>query len=164
MASGNHQIALNGRELWAYVVELAEGLRIQLSIDDWERTGLVEGQRISCGWSRRVTTLRFRHRRAAPAGPDSRAWRSVCSSFAAGNSETTPGCGNALDQALARRLPAVELVTAGGPGVPALAASYARSRRIHLSVITPDYLSPRRGASCAVVAVTSLSLSPRTFS
>ena len=46
MSRGTCQIAVNGRETWGYVVELAEGLRIQLSIDDWERMGLVEGQRI----------------------------------------------------------------------------------------------------------------------
>ena len=35
---------------------------------------------------------------------------------------------DALERALARRLPDVELVTAGGAGVPALVASYARTR------------------------------------
>ena len=39
-------IALDGRKLWGYVVETGEAMHIQLSIDDWERMGLVEGQRI----------------------------------------------------------------------------------------------------------------------
>ncbi|MCE9564431.1 MAG: DUF2493 domain-containing protein [Planctomycetes bacterium] len=35
---------------------------------------------------------------------------------------------DAIDALLAKRLPDVEILTAGGPGVPALAACYARSR------------------------------------
>jgi hypothetical protein len=45
---------------------------------------------------------------------------------------------DALDLALANRLPDVQLITGGGPGVPALAASYARSRGLMLNVVLPD--------------------------
>src|SRR6478672_2681923 len=44
-----------------------------------------------------------------------------------------------LDTALAKRLPDVELLTAGGAGVPALAASYARSRGLSVTVIAADH-------------------------
>jgi hypothetical protein len=46
---------------------------------------------------------------------------------------------DALDLALANRLPDVQLITAGGPGVPALAACYARSRGLPLEVALPDF-------------------------
>jgi hypothetical protein len=39
-------IGLNGADVWAYVVELSGGLRMRLSIDDWERLNLFRGQRI----------------------------------------------------------------------------------------------------------------------
>jgi hypothetical protein len=45
---------------------------------------------------------------------------------------------DALDAALVNRLPDVELVTTGGPGLPALAASYARSRGLELVPVVPD--------------------------
>ncbi len=38
---------------------------------------------------------------------------------------------DALDAALVNRLPHVEIITPGGPGVPALAASYARSHGLN---------------------------------
>jgi hypothetical protein len=44
--SGSEQIALNGFEVWAYVVELDGGLRMRLDLSDWERVGLYRGQRI----------------------------------------------------------------------------------------------------------------------
>jgi hypothetical protein len=44
--SGSEQIALNGSEVWAYVVQLDGGLRMRLSLDDWERIGLHRGQRV----------------------------------------------------------------------------------------------------------------------
>ena len=44
-----------------------------------------------------------------------------------------------LDKLLANRVPEVQILTAGGPGVPALAASYARSRGLEVVVITPDH-------------------------
>jgi YspA, cpYpsA-related SLOG family len=44
-----------------------------------------------------------------------------------------------LDAALANRLPDVDVVTAGGPGVPALAASYARSRGLGFVAVPPDF-------------------------
>jgi hypothetical protein len=46
---------------------------------------------------------------------------------------------DALDTLLAKRLPDVDIITAGGPGVPALAASYPRSRGPELVTVTPDY-------------------------
>jgi hypothetical protein len=39
-------ISLNGSESWARVVELADGLRVRLPVDDWERAGLHHGQRV----------------------------------------------------------------------------------------------------------------------
>jgi YspA, cpYpsA-related SLOG family len=48
---------------------------------------------------------------------------------------------DALDLALVNRLPKVEIITMGGPGVPALAASYARSRRLSCVVMLPDYIT-----------------------
>jgi hypothetical protein len=47
----------------------------------------------------------------------------------------------ALDLALVNRLPDVEILTMGGPGVPALAASYARSRGVSCVVMLPDYVT-----------------------
>ncbi len=44
--SGCVQIALNGFQVWAYLVELDGGLRMRLSLDDWERMGLCRGQRL----------------------------------------------------------------------------------------------------------------------
>jgi hypothetical protein len=44
-----------------------------------------------------------------------------------------------LDKLLANRMPDVQILTAGGPGVPALAASYARSRGLEVVVINPDH-------------------------
>ena len=46
MAGSNQQIGLNGLEMWAYAVELDDGLRIQLDLDDWQRLNLGVGQRI----------------------------------------------------------------------------------------------------------------------
>ena len=39
-------IGLNGCESWALVVELADGLRVRLPLDDWERLGVYRGQRV----------------------------------------------------------------------------------------------------------------------
>src|SRR5262245_8559224 len=44
---------------------------------------------------------------------------------------------DALDAALSKRLPDVAILTAGGPGVPALAASYARSCGLELVALGP---------------------------
>jgi len=41
--NGSIRLALNGFDVWAYVVELEEGFRIQLSIDDWDAARLMEG-------------------------------------------------------------------------------------------------------------------------
>ncbi|MCE9566538.1 MAG: DUF2493 domain-containing protein [Planctomycetes bacterium] len=46
---------------------------------------------------------------------------------------------DALDMLLANRLPDVEILTAGGPGVPALAACYARSRSLPFVAIPIDH-------------------------
>ncbi len=37
---------LNWAEVWAYVVEQDEGLRMRFAIDDWQRLNLVPGQRL----------------------------------------------------------------------------------------------------------------------
>jgi hypothetical protein len=50
-----------------------------------------------------------------------------------------PRLRDALDFALANRLPHVEILSIGGPGVPALAASYARSRGLLFRPILPDF-------------------------
>ena len=39
-------VALNGVELWAYVVELADGVRVRFALDDWQRMNLGTGQRV----------------------------------------------------------------------------------------------------------------------
>ena len=39
-------IGLKGSEVWAYVVDLGDGLRLQLTLDDWERLNLYRGKRI----------------------------------------------------------------------------------------------------------------------
>jgi hypothetical protein len=40
------QVALNGAEVWAFVVEADEGLRVRLNLDDWQRLNLGRGQRV----------------------------------------------------------------------------------------------------------------------
>src|SRR5262245_26279370 len=90
--------------------------------------------------SRFVTTVRCRHRPARV-----RRHRLACMSFRVLVIGGRRFCDNArlrdaLDRALVNRLPDVELLTAGGPGVPALAASYARSRGLTLTVLTTDYI------------------------
>jgi hypothetical protein len=44
-----------------------------------------------------------------------------------------------LDALLANRLPDVELLTTGGPGVPMLAASYALERGLVVTALVPDF-------------------------
>jgi len=46
----------------------------------------------------------------------------------------------ALDTLLVNRIPDVEILTAGGPGVPALAACYATSRGLPLLAIPIDHI------------------------
>src|SRR4051812_28632896 len=53
---------------------------------------------------------------------------------------------DALDVLLANRLPDVVILTAGGPGVPALAASYTRSRGLELVAVPPDHVKHRGNA------------------
>jgi hypothetical protein len=43
---GSVLVALNGREVWAYVVELDDGLRMRFEIDDWHALNLAPGQRL----------------------------------------------------------------------------------------------------------------------
>jgi hypothetical protein len=52
---------------------------------------------------------------------------------------------DALDRALTKRLPDVGIVT-GGPSVPALAASYARSRGLPVTVVRADHEEHRADA------------------
>ena len=46
MSGASLPLALNGAEMWGYVVKQHRGMRIRFSIDDWERLGLFRGQRI----------------------------------------------------------------------------------------------------------------------
>jgi len=46
MDGRNLLVTLNGRSLWAYVVEQSDGLRIRFSPDDWEKVFLEPGQRV----------------------------------------------------------------------------------------------------------------------
>lgn len=46
----------------------------------------------------------------------------------------------ALDTLLANRLPDVQILTGGGPGVPMLAASYAAAIRLAVAALVPDFL------------------------
>ena len=42
----NEQIRLNGVEVCAFIRELDDGLRVQLSLDDWNRCRLYRGEQI----------------------------------------------------------------------------------------------------------------------
>ena len=44
-----------------------------------------------------------------------------------------------LDALLVNRLPDVTLLTAGGPGVPMLAASYAKERGLEVAALVPEF-------------------------
>jgi hypothetical protein len=46
MAGSNVQIGLNGSEIWAYIVELGDGLRMRLALDDWLRLNIGVGQQL----------------------------------------------------------------------------------------------------------------------
>jgi hypothetical protein len=50
-----------------------------------------------------------------------------------------PRLRDVLDSALVKRLPDVQVLTVGGRGVPALAASYSCSRGLSLQTVTLDY-------------------------
>jgi hypothetical protein len=50
-----------------------------------------------------------------------------------------PALRAALDALLVNRLPDVELLTAGGPGVPMLAASYAAAKGLALTAVVADW-------------------------
>jgi hypothetical protein len=39
-------VGLNGSEVWAFVVETDEGMRVRFDVDDWQRLNLAPGQRI----------------------------------------------------------------------------------------------------------------------
>ena len=43
---GSVVIGMNGFEVWAYVVETAEGLRVRFSLDDWQKMDLGVGRRV----------------------------------------------------------------------------------------------------------------------
>lgn len=43
---GSVLVALNGRELWVYVVEVDEGVKARFALDEWESLGLHEGRRV----------------------------------------------------------------------------------------------------------------------
>ena len=45
----------------------------------------------------------------------------------------------ALDALLSNRLPDVQLLTGGGPGMPMLAASYAAAHGLEVAALTPDF-------------------------
>ena len=47
--SGGLLIGMNGSEVWAYVVERDDGLRIRFEIDDWQRLNLRIGGRVPVG-------------------------------------------------------------------------------------------------------------------
>ncbi|QJW93215.1 hypothetical protein [Frigoriglobus tundricola] len=40
------QMALNGSEVWAFVVETDEGMRVRFALDDWQQLNLGHGQRV----------------------------------------------------------------------------------------------------------------------
>ena len=42
----NEQVKLNGVEVWAYIVETESGIRMRLSLDDWDRCRLYRAERI----------------------------------------------------------------------------------------------------------------------
>ena len=42
----NEQVTLNGVEAWAFIVEQDGGVRVRLSLDDWDRCRLYRGERI----------------------------------------------------------------------------------------------------------------------
>jgi hypothetical protein len=42
----SQQVAVNGSEVWAYVVETGEGLRVRFALDDWLRLNLDVGRRV----------------------------------------------------------------------------------------------------------------------
>jgi hypothetical protein len=44
---GSVLVMLNGADVWAYVIETDDGLRVRFDIDDWQRLNLGKGQRIS---------------------------------------------------------------------------------------------------------------------
>jgi len=43
---GSVLVALNGAEVWAYVVETDDGLRVRFDLDDWQWMDLGQGQRV----------------------------------------------------------------------------------------------------------------------
>jgi hypothetical protein len=42
----NEQVSINGIEVWALIREEGRGIRVRLSLDDWDRCGLGRGVRI----------------------------------------------------------------------------------------------------------------------
>ncbi len=56
---GNFLIDLNGTEVWGYVVEQDDGLRVRVALDDWQRLGFFEGRRVSLKLPRTEEALLF---------------------------------------------------------------------------------------------------------
>jgi len=52
-------VALNGLEVWAYVVELTEGLRMRLALDDWHKLNLDIGCRVPVRLAERADVWLF---------------------------------------------------------------------------------------------------------
>jgi hypothetical protein len=43
---GSVVVGVNGSEVWAYVVQTDEGLRLRFALDDWQKLNLDVGRRI----------------------------------------------------------------------------------------------------------------------
>ena len=68
MAGSNQVVGLNGFELWVFVVELDDGVRVRLDIDDWQKltsTWVARSPGAATGEERRVAVRHQRHRAAA---------------------------------------------------------------------------------------------------
>ena len=59
---GMRLLALNGAEVWGYVVELGDGLRVRFDINDWQRLGLGTGRRVPVRVPGRGGRVALRHR------------------------------------------------------------------------------------------------------
>lgn len=56
---GSVVVGLNGLLVWAYVVELADGFRVRLDVNDWQKLNLNVGQRIPVRLPRRQDVWMF---------------------------------------------------------------------------------------------------------
>jgi hypothetical protein len=50
MAANSTLIALDGQQVWALVVEQENGLRMRLSLDEWERFNFARGKISRCAF------------------------------------------------------------------------------------------------------------------